>query len=165
MATTYEPIASQTLGSDSSTVSFTSIGADWTDLIVVIHARNTNASTDRQIYCRFNGDSGSNYSYTDIRGNGSAVTSNRGSSTTFILSGLAEDADDAYSISVIQVMSYASTSVYKTTLVAGASAGNRVDRTVGLWRDTSAVTSIDLALNGDSYKAGSTFSLFGIKAA
>lgn len=165
MAVTYEPIASTTLGSDSATIEFTSIAATWTDLVLVLMARNTNASTDRQIRLRFNSDTGSNYSYTDIRGNGSTVSSNRGSSQTFILAGLAEDADDAHSISVMHIQSYANTNVYKTVLAAGASPGNRVDRTVGLWRDTSAISTVTLALNGDNYQSGATASLYGIKAA
>jgi len=165
MPLTYEPLATTTLGSDQATVSFTSISGSYTDLILVIFVRNTNASTDRQILVQFNSDTGSNYSYTDIRGLGSSAASGGGTSTSSILCGLVEDADDNYSISRINVMNYSNTTTNKTLVSRGDSSGNRTDATVGLWRSTAAITSIQLSTNEDSYKSGSTFTLYGIKAA
>jgi hypothetical protein len=63
-------------------------------------------------------------------------------------------------------MSYANTNVFKTALIAGGLGSTEVNRHVGLWRSTSAVTSVGLLLNGSgNFKTGSTFSLYGIKAA
>ena len=171
MASTYEAIASQTLGSDAASVTFSGIAADWTDLIIVASTRMTGAFSATSWGTRFNSDSGSNYSDTTLLGTGSAAQSQRSSNSTYIFSATASAATaptDDFSSTIIQVMSYANTNVFKTALIANATAANVLHRHVGLWRSTSAITSVTLiqanATQGD-FKAGSTFSLFGVKAA
>ena len=71
----------------------------------------------------------------------------------------------------IPTMSYANTSVNKTRLwryrsVTSAGGNGEVGGLVGLWRSTNAITSIEVsAFNAVNFKSGSTFSLYGIKAA
>ncbi len=66
MAATYTPIASATLAASTSSITFSSIPATYTDIVVVINDINSTGSFDTNI--RFNGDSGSNYSRTGLRG-------------------------------------------------------------------------------------------------
>jgi hypothetical protein len=73
MPRTYEPIASTTLGTASGTISFDSIAATWTDLVLVLNFGVATAGPT--IRLRFNDDSGSNYSYTYLGGNGTLVSS------------------------------------------------------------------------------------------
>jgi hypothetical protein len=61
-------------------------------------------------------------------------------------------------------MSYTNTNVYKTVLTAAARAGTGVDRIVGLWRSTSAITSVTLFTPDADMASGTTLSLYGIKA-
>jgi hypothetical protein len=168
MTRTYEPIASQTLGSNAATASFSSITGTYTDLILV--AQLNGASGAAGLRLRINDDTGSNYSTTFLHGNGSTAGSNRESSqtrmsTAWIVSTTTGEA----TIIRFQFMSYANTNVFKTVLLENARSGSGVERNVGLWRSTSAITKITVAVGGafpsDDLAAGSTLSLYGVKAA
>ena len=172
MAATYEPIASVTLGSDAANIEFTSIAATYTDLIIVFHGRSsfTTVASDA-LNMTINADTGSNYSVTALWGTGSAAASGRASNTS-LMSIARLNTSNASNTSpggaLIHVMSYANTNVYKTVLCASDATkeSQPVRRTVGLWRSTSAITSVKLApANGPNFKSGATASLFGIKAA
>lgn len=170
MPATYEPIASQTLGSDSASVEFTSIPGTYTDLILVLHARNTNTTVgSSSIGLQVNSDTGSNYSTTWLQGNGSTASSSRLSSQVeaYVGQHYRGTATSNYDTNVIHLMSYANTSVFKTILSLGGAPNDLVVRGVSLWRSTSAITSILVRnLTGTNQIAsGSTLSLFGVKAA
>ena len=165
MAVTYEPIASQTLGANASSVTFSSIPSTFSDLILVCDFAVT---TDTNVYFRVGAsaaDSGTNYSQTNLSGNGTSAVSNRRSSNDAILIANANGrgANNRNTV-VINFMSYANTNVFKTTLSASAAPSVDVFREVGLWRSTSAIGVISLLSSGN-YASGSTFSLFGVKAA
>ena len=166
MAATYEPIASVTLGSDSATVTFSGIPADWTDLVLICEAgSNTSGTGLHNVNLQLNSDSGTNYSHTVLRGDGSSAVSFRSSNSSLpIIGDTTRDGDSPNkSVVVAQFMSYASTDVYKTILFS--SAATRVLRGVTLWRSTSAISSISIAISAASHRSGSTFSLYGIKGA
>jgi hypothetical protein len=167
MPITYEPIATTTLSTSTATVSFTSISGSYTDLIVV--ANIAQAAGNNSIRYRFNNDTGSNYSYADLRGTGSAAESAR---ETNITSGLAADSTGSTSIELIvifQILNYSNSTTYKTTLGRGNRASSLTDATVGLWRSTNAITSVELALGStfpsNNFASGSTFTLYGIASA
>lgn len=168
MALTYEPIASTTLGSNTATVSFSSLPGTFTDLILIVAARNTTVPATMTCWINLNGDTGTTTSATFLSGSGSAASSIRLTSMTnmqFFNIPAANAAASMFGTSVIQFMSYANTNVYKTILAAATDPGSWVERNVGLWRSTSAITTIQLGCNGGNFASGSTFSLFGIKAA
>jgi hypothetical protein len=161
VASTYEPIASHTLGSAAASYEFTSIPGTFTDLIIVFGG---SAAGTGYISVQVNSDTGSNYSSTLLRGTGSAASSARYSSQVemYVSQGntLSTDVSDA----VLMLLSYANTNVFKTVLTSAGNAGIEVDRGVSLWRSTSAITSVKL-LGSQNFSSGSTFSLFGVKAA
>lgn len=162
MAVTYEPIASTTLGANATTVTFDSIPGTYTDLILVIHEPTASGSNAGTI--KFNQDSGSNYSRTTLRGNGSAASSTRASSETEGYYGGVVDG----AIQMFHIMSYANTNVFKTVLQVTRGLVSSVDsvgRQVTLWRSTNAITRIDLGQATNGHKSGFTFSLYGVKAA
>jgi len=167
MAKTYEPIASVTAAGGESSVTFSNIAPTWTDLVIAMNTRQNAGPYVQRI--RFNGDTGSTYSFTQLWGDGSS----RGSGTAANESGgpwiayYGAPSSTAPQITTINVMSYANTSVYKTLLAASAGPAYGVERFVALWRNTAAITSITILPTGASpaYTAGSTFSLYGIKAA
>ena len=164
MAKTYEPIATQTLGTAAATVTFSSIAATYTDLVLVFWKLT---SADAQCSLQFNGDTGSNYSNTSVSGNGSAAASARASSATSISleNALISNATNA-SMNVLNVMNYSNTTTNKTTISRASAAGSGVNSTVGLWRSTAAINSLTLLSGGAStFSTGSTFTLYGIKAA
>jgi hypothetical protein len=166
MTTTYIPIATTTLSSTATNLSLTSIPGTYTDLILVIRA---SVDSDGDLRYRINGDTGSNYSGTIIWGSGSAAGSSRASNQT---SGLTNSYGGftttlGNSVQILHFMNYSNTGTYKTILSRTNAAGSGVDATVGLWRSTSAITSIDIGKNsgmGGTFQIGSTFTLYGIKA-
>lgn len=164
MAVTYIPIATQTLSSTASTVTFSSIPQTYTDLVVVVNGTVSTNSWD--LYVRFNGDTGSNYSVTRLWGSGSAAGSNRLSNDTLIQSTYYGSLGTEQSNQILNVMNYSNTSTYKTMLVRANRAGQGVDASVGLWRNTAAINSLTLLLfSGGQFAVGSTFSLYGIASA
>jgi hypothetical protein len=164
MPSTYEPIATQTLGSAAASVTFSSIPATYTDLIIVTQA--ISASAD-DVGIRFNSDSGTNYSQTWLSGNGSSAFSGRYSSSTSVyLDIYGSMGTTLFNNANVQIMNYANTTTNKTFLSRSNRAGAGVDAIVGLWRNTAAITTIVLApTSGVNFSTGSTFTLYGIKAA
>ena len=67
MPATYDCIKSSILGSSASVVTFDNISANYTDLILIVNAASD--TTNAFQYIQFNGDTGSNYSYTQMYGN------------------------------------------------------------------------------------------------
>jgi len=162
MATaTYVPIATQTLSTAASSITFSSIPSTYTDLRLVIVATG---STTNDINLTFNSDSGSNYSRTYFDGTGSAVGLYSGTSTTFIYLDSAALSTTIPQMYTADIFSY-SGSTYKTLLYSGSEDKNgsgQVLRGVGLWRSTAAITSLSLATGGGNYNSGTTATLWGI---
>ena len=168
MATTYEAIQTTTLGSAAPSITFSSIAADWTDLRLVLPNVLDDYGSDT-VCIRFNSDTATNYSITRLGGQGSIAISGRTTSATEItLGGLVSTSTTIPTFYTADVFSYAG-STYKTML--GTSSGDKngsghVDNIVGLWRSTSAITSITaLILSGNQFAIGTTATLYGIKAA
>jgi len=165
MPATYEPISTQTLGSAVATVTFSTIPATYTDLVLVYEAGNSGNIYDGT-FARFNSDTGSNYSWTYLLGNGSSAISGRESSVTRTGAGAS---GASRGMSIIQLMNYANTTTYKTILTRRSvvdAAGNSMGAEVGLWRSTAAISSVELTVqSGTNFDVGSTFTLYGIKAA
>lgn len=163
MAVTYEPIASTTLGSAATSVTFSSIPGTYTDLVLVAFMKESSGTTYTSL--RLNGDTGTNFSTTDLYGSGGSAISTRQSNQSVIANGQSSTGG-SYTATIINLMSYANTNVFKTTLAATVNPAVLVLRSVGLWRSTSAITSVTLLTStADTWVAGSTFSLYGIKAA
>lgn len=164
MPSTYEPIATQTLGSAVNQVTFSSIPSTYTDLIVVQSGSFASAGGD--VFIRFNSDSGSNYSNTWLTGTGSAASSSREANVSRIIVDANAYPTTGISTRILQFMNYANTTTNKTMLSRANNAATGVDAIVGLWRSTSAINTIDLyAWTTNSFNAGTTITLYGIKAA
>jgi hypothetical protein len=160
MPATYEPITTTTFTA-SSGLTFNSFSG-YTDLILIFAGTN---SMGNSIYLRFNGDSGSNYSNTNMQGNGSAGASFRDTSATELGSyaGLNTSIPGLYKVSFF---SYSNTSTNKTILLEGSVDNNGsgiVNKYVGLWRNNVAITSFTINSYGGTITGTAT--LYGIKAA
>jgi hypothetical protein len=162
---TYTQIATTTLGSAQSSVTFSSISGSYTDLVLVA---NTATNTSSNYYLiQFNSDTGSNYSSTHLRGTGSAASSTSYSNQTSIFTSIGSTISTTKlaSIMTAHIMNYSNTTTYKTILSRDNNAGTEVDTTVALWRSTSAITSIKISIGANNFDTDSTFTLYGITAA
>jgi hypothetical protein len=166
---TYVPIATITTSGSATNATFSSISGSYTDLIVVFSGTVSNSSYSFMV--RFNGDTGSNYSFTDIEGNGTTATSYRLANTDKIYFSYNNvTIGSSTSSQIVNVMNYANTTTYKTAIGRVATAVNSsgyagTTAGVGLWRSTAAITSISLTVPVGNITNGSTFSLYGIAAA
>lgn len=159
---TYEPIATTTLSSAASSITFSSISAAYTDLRITFVAQGSGGQ--RFLRIRYNGDTASNYSYTNLNGNGSSAASIGAANLQWIPLGENTGSTTSQpSFYTIDIFSYAG-STYKTALMTNSADQNgtgEVGRQVGLWRSASAVTSVELYATGN-FAAGATATLYGI---
>lgn len=164
MASTYTPIATYTVPSAAADYTFTSISSSYTDLILVINATPNSGGMNFLIQTG-NGsiDSGSNYSQTFLSGTGSVANSNRTSNATFLQSYI-NAATTGIATVIVNFQNYSNTTTYKTVLQRANGSGETT-ASVGLWRSTSAINQIKLTGQTNNFAAGSTFTLYGIKAA
>ena len=161
MASTYEKIATTTLSSATATVDFTSISGSYTDLIYVMQVTTSSGGNYTRI--RFNSDTGSNYSVTRISGSGTAASSSRNTSQTYIEIDNVSFVNTTIANRILQIQNYSNTTTYKTVLGRNNNSSNGTGAIVGLWRSTSAITSISVFLEASgTFNAGSTFTLYGI---
>ncbi len=165
---TYEAIATQTLGSAAASVTFSSIPSTYTDLVLVINAFGaTGGTTDYGLSFQLNGDTTTNYSRTTLLGDGTSATSGRGSNLdrgAIQLQGYYTTTEPV--IANVYFMNYANTTTFKTVIARSSLASAAVETDVSLWRKTpEAVNSIKILIFAGTIKIGSTFSLYGIKAA
>lgn len=161
MAFTYEPIATQTLGTATADVFFNSIPQTYTDLVLVM---NGNAASGTNAGMRFNSDNTTNYSATYIYGDGSTVNNGRVSNNTFIYGG--DFISTGNCTNIFHIFNYTNATTFKTVLNRTTTSGLTM-AWVSIWRKApAAITSINvLTSNGVSYSIGTTFTLYGIKAA
>lgn len=158
------PIAWTQLGANTATVTFSEIPATFQDLRVVAFTRY--AIGENNTYVRFNNDSATNYSGTAIYGNGTSALSFRESNATGFQVGRSPDATGVFNTITFDILNYANTSTNKTVLSSCAMDENGsgfVYRLVNLWRSTSAINRIDFYFPG--FDSGSTFALYGVRAA
>lgn len=164
MASTYEPIATQTLGSAAASVTFSSISGAYTDLVLI--AQPTASLDGQQFFLRIgNGsvDSASNYSITMLNGNGTSAASQRRSNQTSIIpdyfGAINTTVNGAY---IFNFQNYSNTTTNKSVLISSRTS-YASEASVALWRSTSAINIITFYLT--NFTTGSTFSLYGILAA
>jgi hypothetical protein len=161
MPVTYEPIATTTLGSATSTITFSGISGSYTDLRLVWIGQRTSGTGD--VLLRLNSDSGTNYSTTYIYGDGTTVAAQRLLNETSMRASFTFSAS-TNSMAQFDILSY-SGSAYKTALSVFSGDYNGTGRTQinsHYWRNTSAITSISLIADATTFKVGTTAALYGI---
>lgn len=163
VAETYELISTQTLSSNQNTVSFTSFPSTYTDLVIIASCKYSSSGGD--INVQFNSDTSANYNYGRMVTTSTVVTS--ANANTVIINN-----SDATPISVtrINIFNYADTSYWKHVLMTGGSGGQVAGNqslSIGVWRNTAAITSIQVRSETGSatWESGSKFSLYGITRA
>jgi hypothetical protein len=180
MPSTYEPIATNTLSSAATSVTFSSIPSTYTDLVLVTSSKSapSPASDDIRIYITLNNDASSGlYSGTVLYGNGTSALSYRETGRNQVDNSIqsATNATAGYAIFTYNIMNYANTTTFKTVLQRSGSNSNNTPSynaagtAVSLWRNTNAITRVDAVAQGGAsvvgFAIGSTFTLYGIRAA
>jgi len=163
---TYSTIATTTLGSNQANYTFTSIPSTYTDLILVVAGQ---VSSNVSLAFQVNGDTGTNYSCTEIFGDGSTASSFRSSNNAqvTVASIGAQINSGSQWVSTLHFQNYSNTTTNKTILGRTSAAATGVNAIVGLYRSTSAISSIKFMgfNNASGFTTGTTFTLYGIAAA
>ena len=166
----YESIASTTVGAGgAANVSFTSISSTYTHLQLRYIVRSTQAATETGINVRLNSDTGSNYAWHYLFGDGASVAASAGATQTslnFVNVAGANATASSFAVGVLDILDYANTSKYKTLRLLQGWDGNgsgRVNLSSGLWRSTSANNAIEFYPSSGNWAQYSSFALYGIK--
>ncbi len=174
---TYEPLSSTTLSSTQSSIDFTSISSSYTDLVISLYCQNAAATSGtRTGLLKINSDSGTNYSYLYFMGDGTTVSTTRTSTYSggIFYGDVPRNGTGAniFGFARISFFNYAG-STQKSVIAEcsvdmaglGGAGGGYVQRTIGLWRSTSAITSISLLAGGEGFASGTRATLYGITKA
>jgi len=162
---TYEKIATNTLVSNTGTVTFTSIPSTYTDLVIIFSGTAT-TSTDASVRIGTSNtpDSSAGYSRHFMFGySGGVVVDTISALTGFVFS--------PYNLNtnlVMYIHSYANPNIYKPVLIRNgprstADPLNYVS--ANIWRDTGVVNCVQFVSPTYNFTAGSVFSIYGIAAA
>lgn len=157
-----EPIATTLLGTTTTTITFSNIPQGYKHLQIraIAKASGTNFNPKMQ----FNGDTGSNYSWHYIYGDGSTAVAGAGATQAFIYNSIISTNASMYNGFVIDILDYSNTSKFKTTRELSGQDRNgsgEIALWSGNWRNTAPITSITFS-NG-TFDTNSRFSLYGIK--
>ena len=170
MPNTYKLISSNVLTSSAASITFSSIPATYTDLVLRASVRCDNGANQNNLRIQFNSDTSTNYSETFVYGNGSSASSFKVSNQTKILEALIVDGNNAtantFGSLEMYIPSYTvsqnkpiSTIAVQETNATGA----YIYSTADLWRNTAAITSIYIEAGATvNLLSGSSFYLYGI---
>lgn len=166
----FNTIASVTLTSASSTISFTSIPSNYKHLRIHMMGRSTGAS-DAYGKLTFNGSTSGYYALHQLYGTGSSISCNApDASTSYLQTGyftLSGAASQNYAPMILEVLDYASTDKFKTVRNFSGydvnSSSSFVLLRTALWKSTSAINQIDLTVNGGNYATNTVVTLYGME--
>ena len=168
----YESIQTVTVGSGgASYAEFTSIAGTYKHLQIRAIARDTDGATGQgAFWIQCNSDTGSNYSWHRVYGDGSSATAGAASSTTAMLAGINSrngNTSNVFAPTIVDILDYSNTNKYKT--VRGLSGNDTnslgyIGLHSGLWMNTAAITSIKIFSSSPANWAEfSSFALYGVK--
>ena len=168
----YESIATVTVGSGGqSTIEFTSIPSTYKHLQIRWICRDNRVGDASDSIVRFNSDTGSNYSWHQLIGDGVSAASYATTSQTSARVGFqtgTTSGSNVFGATVIDILDYANTNKYKTMRnLAGfdMNTNGSIALNSALWMSTSAITSIVFAPRlGSLYSQYTQFALYGIKS-
>ena len=162
---TYIPIESQTIQTTTSSVQFSSIPQNYSQLVLHANLRSTGAEAHTDLHMTFNGDTATNYSGTGLWGNGTIASGSRESSASYIKAGywisLANEPSGIFTPLVLNFMNYSSSSSYKFIL-SDTKSVTLPNAGIKMWRSTSPITSMNIVMQYGNILAGSTLTLYGI---
>lgn len=161
----WTPLANITLGSNASTVTFSSISGSYRDLVLVAKAGLTSAGN--QLFVRFNSDASGSYNWVLMSGYSSSTTYSSASTQTGLnINWNGTSGTPGNNFQRLDIMDYAQTNKHKTVLLRAddVTSATTTEATVMRWAQTSAITQMTFAPNTGLIAAGSSFALYGVSS-
>jgi len=164
---TFESLATESVGSGGAAhITFSSIPATYSHLQIRFIARFGSVAVLR---IQANTDTGSNYSWKEVMGNGSSAIANAGYPNAFMTvaysNGFSATAD-TFGVGVMDILDYANTSKYTTFRTLSGYDANGLGGcqfNSGAWYNKNAISSIKIFPNTSTFQQYSHFALYGIK--
>ena len=156
----YESIATVS-DSGSSVVTFSSIPSTYKHLQIRCFSTPSGATYN---YLRLNSDTGTNYSFHQLTGDGSTAGAAGGATQNLVYINNYSSTQPA--VAIIDILDYQNTNKNKTIRsLAGVDSNGAgyVQFRSGAWYNTAAVSTVTITVDGGSYSTGSSFALYGIK--
>jgi hypothetical protein len=172
MANTYTLISSNTLTTSAATVTFSSIPATYTDLVLRLSSRNDDTGVSETVLMTVNGLSTSIYSTTYLYGTGTSALSARDATQTNINDGIRANGNNAtastFSNNEIYLANYSGSGSKLVSVFNAAETNSATNNWIGASTNfiatSSAITSIELSNTTTKvFLTGSSFYLYGIK--
>lgn len=163
---TYIPLAKTVLTGTQASVTFSSIVNTYTDLVILVSARDTyTADAYNTITVSLNGST-ANGSATEIYAGGTLVGSFRTTNVKLDYHSSGSSTASTFGNGTIYIPNYAGSTnkVLSAESVAetNSASTNFMGVTANLWSQTTAITSITLTPASGSFVSGSRFDLYGI---
>lgn len=173
----YDALATVTVPSGGlSSITFAGIPSTYTHLQIRAFVKTNRSTYGRdEFFLRFNDDStSSNYSWHTLYGDGGTAAAYAAPTESYIDAGYISGGvgTSMFGAAVVDILDYKNPSKYKTTRSLtghdhnGAIAGIHaiVNLNSGLWKSTSAINSIKIAvISGTAFNEYSSFALYGVK--
>lgn len=165
-------IAESTLSASATSITLSSIPANFRVLCLVIQARTDAALEVDVVRMRFNGDSGANYDHSVLSGNGAIAAAAVARAQTGIQIGNSEAANSRasnFSPAIFWIPGHSLSTQEKFAIGltmnygdVSADADMFTNLRAGRWRSAVAITSIEIFPNtGPNFVSGTKFQLFG----
>lgn len=162
-------IDSVTVGAGgASSITFSSIPSTYQHLQLRCTARSSRNQNSGYGVVSYNSDTGTNYSYHALAGDGATASADAYSTVSFqtlIYFPGSLRGSSIFGVGVLDILDYQNTNKYKTLRVLDGYDSNGAGLIAlqsGSWRNTNAVTSITITeYNGFNFEQYSKFSLYG----
>jgi len=162
-------LQSHVLSADATGVTFqSSTGAnDWSQYMDLVIVGYCQSDTETSAISRYNNDTGTNYYYQELYGNGSSANAYATSAINYNFWGYCTRVSDgANDFSMFKVDLFdINSGKYKTSTAQYATdkdGSGFVGLITNIWESQAAITEIDLLAWTGDWKDGSRFDLFGI---
>lgn len=162
----YESIATTTVGSGGTgTITFSSIPQTYKHLQIRYISRDSNG---QHLSFKANSDSGSNYAFHRLSGNGSSASALASSGRTDMVinqNGTSTTAN-IFNAGVVDILDYADTNKYKTIRTLNGvdyNGSGYVEFISNLWMSTSAISTLTFSPFVGTFSQYTQLALYGIK--
>lgn len=169
----FESIATTAVGSGGqTTITFSSIPSTYKHLQLRFIAKANYAANIFSLGIRYNSDSGTNYTFHSVYGNGTSAlaTGNTSYNYDYTTAVMGTSTANVFAANIVDILDYADTAKFKTIRTLNGAdvngSGGSVALASSLWQSTSAINSISLSTGGyGDFLQYSHFALYGIKGA
>ena len=163
----YDSLATVTLSAATASITFAGIPTGYKHLQIRGIAKSAGSGTNGDM--TINGDTGNNYAWHELGGNGAVAYTSASASRANIANVFDLNAStntNIFGASIIDILDYANTSKNKTVRTIGGTDLNGsggVALWSGLWMNTAAITSITITGRSANIAQYSSFALYGVK--